>query len=109
MEIKPYRSIQEMLDNYHNLVHGLENSKQSFETPEHLFYMLNELEFWTEEVWIKDKLRTVKIDNYGKFCRWVGYVQGILYSKGALCIHVERSRTRDLFEWLDIPGNRLGS
>lgn len=80
--VKKYKSICESLvkSDFDVEIKQLENDEQN---PIHLLWMLNEIEF------NNDQSETKKH-------RWLGYIQGILISKGVFNVIDERNSTRDI-------------
>ena len=103
-----YKTISEMLTHYKSLVEGkYKINQKEFEKFSHIANMCGVMLGWIEEIWVDGGLKAVRIHNYGKFNRWLGYIQGILYMHDLIDVAEERNLTRPILTWVDCPSNRM--
>lgn len=88
---RDYTSIEEMCNTYKDLLErrGLPKGN-SYYSKEHLINMLDNI-----HEGVDSGLK------YGKWMRWLGYVQGVMVMGNILCVDEERNRSRTLLTKLD--------
>lgn len=48
-------------------------------------------------LWMISEMRNFDWDKYGKFCRWLGFIQGLMCERKMLSVMAERNFTRKFF------------
>lgn len=86
-----YESIKVMCAHYIDiLTYAKIAVRENYQSPGHLIKMLETIE-----------AGVLSGSQYGKWMRWLGYVQGIMVSYGLLDVTKERDRSRKLLSRLD--------
>ena len=86
-----YESIKAMCAHYIDILTSAKiGVRDNYQSPGHLIKMLETIE-----------AGVLSGSQYGKWMRWLGYVQGIMVSDGSLDVTKERDRSRKLLSRLD--------
>lgn len=96
LDLKPvnpggYESIKAMCTHYTDILTSAKiGVRENYQSPGHLIKMLETVE-----------AGVLSDSKYGKWMRWLGYVQGVMVSYGLLDVTKERDRSRKLLSRLD--------